>query len=279
MKALALAGWFLVLGWGQTAYAWGDEGHRITGYVANALLSDTTRQRLRALVGTDDLAQIATWMDDEREALNQRLPGSSRWHYENRPACDEDRGTARVCPNGQCLTRQIERSTIALQNRDARVAQRAEAVRILVHLLGDLHQPLHLIDNNDRGGNDVLVRLPREHDPRRLHEVWDTRFVHMNTNRRSEEDYGSMLVARFQSEFGSWELGSVDQWAADTYQLAKLHAYSPLPGFACGNTNSPAAITVLPASYIQDARGIVDAQLAKAGVRIAVVLNRALGKS
>ena len=157
MKSFALACWLLSIGWQQPSYAWGNEGHRITGYIANSLLTDATRAQLRALVGTDDLAQIATWMDDEREALKQRLPDSSRWHYENRAVCDQA-STVRPCPKGHCITQQIDRSTAVLANRGATVAQRADAVRILVHLLGDLHQPQHLVDDHDRGGNDVWVR-------------------------------------------------------------------------------------------------------------------------
>jgi hypothetical protein len=272
-----LACGLLALGWQLPAYAWGDEGHRITGYIANSYLSDTTRLQLRALVGTDDLAQIATWMDDERETLNQRLPSSSRWHYENREVCGKTE-LERSCPQGQCITRQIAHSTNTLQDRTATAAQHADAVRILVHLLGDLHQPLHLIDNHDRGGNDVWVYLPREKNPRRLHEVWDTRLVHMNTNRRDDRSYASILTTRFQTERSGWEIGTVDQWAAETFLLAKTYVYSPLPGFTCQITADRSTTTALPADYIQNARSVVDVQLAKAGARIALVLNQTLAQ-
>jgi hypothetical protein len=273
----SLACVLLTLSWQLSAYAWGDEGHRITGYIANTYLSDATKLQLRALVGTDDLAQIATWMDDERETLNQRWPGSSRWHYENREACGNTE-LERSCPHGQCITRQIAHSTNTLQDPTATIAQRADAVRILVHLLGDLHQPLHLSDNNDRGGNDVWVYLPREKSPRRLHEVWDTRLVHMNTNRRDDRSYAGILATRFQTERSGWEIGSVDQWAADTALLAKTYAYAPLPGFTCQIAPDHSTTTALPTDYIQNARSVIDVQLAKAGARIATVLNQALGK-
>jgi hypothetical protein len=151
-------------------------------------------------------------------------------------------------------------------------------VRILVHLLGDLHQPLHLIDNHDRGGNDVWVYLPREKNPRRLHEVWDTRLVHMNTNRRDDRSYASILTTRFQTERSGWEIGTVDQWAAETFLLAKTYVYSPLPGFTCQITADRSTTTALPADYIQNARSVVDVQLAKAGARIALVLNQTLAQ-
>jgi hypothetical protein len=275
MKPAALACILLTFGW-QTANAWGDEGHRITGFIANAYLSDAARSQLRTLVSTDNIALIATWMDDERESLNQSLPRSSHWHYENRPACESTGETARGCPQGQCVTRQIERWTKVLQNRDESIAHRADAVRILVHLLGDLHQPLHLIDNNDRGGNDVLVRLPREKEPRRLHEIWDTRIVHMNLRRRGTERYARVLDERFAMQRIEWQRGTIEEWARETHSLG-LDAYQSLPNFVCRAAKKPAETVIdLPAAYIDTAKPIVDKQLAKAGMRMAWILNAAL---
>jgi hypothetical protein len=281
MKKLAPACRLLVFGllifvWQRPALAWGDEGHRITGFIANTYLSDTARAQLRALVSTDNIALIATWMDDERESLNQRLPGSSRWHYENRLACESQADPARACPQGQCVTRQIERWKNVLQNGNESIAHRADAVRILVHLLGDLHQPLHLTDNNDRGGNDLLVRLPREKEPRRLHEVWDTRVVHLNLRRRGTESYARVLDERFEKQRIDWQHGTLEEWARETNLLGR-DAYQSLPHFACRTAKEPAeAMTVLPAAYIDAAKPIVDQQLAKAGMRIAWILNAAL---
>jgi hypothetical protein len=169
-----------------------------------------------------------------------------------------------------------------LDNRSTTNAQRAEAVRILVHLLGDLHQPLHLIDNHDRGGNDVYVRLPREQEPRRLHEVWDTRLVRMNLRRRDTEDYAHTLMNRFANERTAWQRGSIEQWASETHTLALEHAYTTLPEFVCRThaaTHDGTDATPLPAAYIDTAKAVIDSQLAKAGVRIAQVLNEHLGVS
>jgi hypothetical protein len=269
----------LAFGWQQPVYSWGDQGHRITGYIANTNLSAATRDQLRNLVGTDDLALIATWMDDERDSLNQRLPGSSRWHYENRLACGPALESARTCPQGQCITRQIERWTKVLQDRDESLAHRADALRILVHLLGDLHQPLHLIDNYDRGGNDLLVRLSREKEPRRFHEVWDTRLVQINLRRRKAENYARALGQQFDNRRSEWQDGTVESWARETHALGRT-AYQSLPNFVCRTVKEPIdVVTVLSTGYIDTAKPIVDEQLAKAGIRIARVLNTVLGST
>lgn len=257
----------------SAAFAWGSEGHRIAADVANALLTDAARAELHALIGTEDLSQIATYLDDHREELEARTRGSSRWHYENREVCGRDAGVPQ-CPGNNCVTRQSERFIQVLKDRHAHAQQRAEAIRALVHLIADLHQPLHLVDNHDRGGNDVFVWLPREREPRRLHEVWDTQFVRWNANRRSDATYARALSEQFQSQRANWEQGNIARWADETYALGKHFAYEQLPGFGCSLRQSQTIL--LSPEYIRDARKIAAEQLAKAGMRIAHVLNTAL---
>jgi hypothetical protein len=255
------------------AHAWGDQGHRITGHIASALLTDAARSQLQKLIGTDDLSQIATILDDEREQMEQRIPGSSSWHYENRQVCPRTSTSKAECPKGQCITRQIERFVNTLSDAQNSRAAQSDALRGLAHLLGDLHQPLHVSDNNDRGGNDLLVILPGEKKSRNLHEVWDTRLVRMNLRRRNEQRYALALLATFSARQTEWSQGGVVFWADETYRLSKERAYNALPQFACGV--KPSSIT-LTDPYVLLARETVEMQLAKAGVRLATVLNAAL---
>jgi hypothetical protein len=256
-----------------SAHAWGDQGHRITGHIASALLTDAARSQLQKLTGTNDLSQIATILDDERDKLEQRIPGSSRWHYENRQVCPRTSASKAECPNGQCITRQIERFVQTLNDAHSSRAAQTDAVRSLAHLLGDLHQPLHVSDNNDRGGNDLPVLLPGEKKSRNLHEVWDTRLVRMNLRRRNEQRYALELLANFSARQSEWSQGGFALWADETYRLSKERAYHALPQFTCGVKAS--AIT-LTDSYVTQARETVEMQLAKAGIRLASVLNAAL---
>jgi len=257
-----------------SALAWGNEGHRISGYIASALLTESARAQLRELVGTDDLAGIATLLDDERDALEQRAPGSSRWHYENRQVCAYPSSKPQ-CPNGQCVTRQIALFTRIAGDAGADRHSRSEAIQGLTHLLGDLHQPLHLSDNNDRGGNDVRVRLPGEKKPRNLHEAWDTRFVRMNVGRRDERRYAASLLERYSDRHSLWMQGDVQTWATETFTLADEHAYRALPHFACGSRQETIELT---APYVEQARALIEEQIAKSGARLAHVLNQALSR-
>ncbi len=273
MRALLLVVFGL---FASTVHAWGNDGHRITGYIADTLLTESTRQHLRELFGDDDLARLATLLDDNREQIETQHPGAARWHYENRRVCGSD---IQACRQGQCLTSQLEHFIQVARDETATRNARAEAITILVHLLGDLHQPLHLADNGDRGGNDTWVRFPRDPEPHRLHEVWDSGIVRMNMRRRSPYAYAQMLLRRFNSRLHAWRIGDVNSWAVETHRIGVAEAYRTLPDFSCAMRAPPdAKIISLPAEYIASSRSIVAEQLTKAGVRIAVVLNSALGE-
>lgn len=257
------------------AHAWGNDGHRIVGFIATSMLNESARERLAHLLGSDDLASIATQLDENRDAWERRHPGASQWHYENRAVC----GTEVSCPQGKCVTRQIERYLQVLRDTRAGRERQIEAVTVVTHLIADLHQPLHLSDNRDRGGNDVWVLMPREREPRRLHEVWDTRLVRLDMQRRSASNYSQTLLRRYPERTSEWAKGSIESWAAETYGVGRANAYRNLPGFSCSIAKqSSDSKKELTAEYIDQGRSIVAEQLTKAGVRLAAALNEALGR-
>lgn len=266
--ALVLIAWCVSL----PAHAWSAQGHRITGHVANAHLTEVTRAQLRELVGTDDLARVATWMDDERDSLSQRIPDSPRWHYENRSVCVRT-SKQNACPRGACVTRQIQEHIDILRNPRSNREQRAHAVRILAHLVGDLHQPLHLADNDDRGGNETFVRVPNEREPLRLHEVWDTTLIKLNMQKRGAHAYAQLLMRTHAANIESWRDGSLETWANETHDIGRKMAYAQLPGFACGGAPRRRAPRTLADEYLSEARTITERQLTRAGLRLARVLN------
>lgn len=257
--------------------AWSASGHRITGELATALLSPGARRQLRQLIGSEELALVANYMDEERAALALSYPGSPSWHYDDRPACAPDSSYAQYCPAGNCATAQVSKWSAVLADSGADPAQRAFAVRLLVHVISDLHQPLHAANNADQGGNQILVLLPGATQPQKLHKVWDVDFVDFATRGSSEAAYADRLLAQYASEIPGWQHGSVTDWAAETYELALQVAYHPLPGFACDW--SVAKPIVLPESYVAGAVAIIPRQLARAGARMAFVLNSALAAS
>jgi hypothetical protein len=254
----------------QPASAWGQLGHRITGDIAESLLSPVARRQVAQLLGDEPLSAAATYMDRERDALNARWSGSARWHYDNEPVC----GNRSYCRDENCATAQIKRFQKILGDKYARHDERAMALRLLVHMLGDIHQPLHRADNDDRGGNDVMVRLYSGAERRNLHEVYDTELVKQLLARTPLDEFAAQLLRQHRDEVGNWSKGTPTQWAEETHQLALRDVYGRLPGFACGQ---PERRTItLPTSYVAQARIDTSSQLVKAGARIAAVLNATL---
>lgn len=254
----------------NTALAWGNLGHRITGLIAEQLLSPAAHQQVQSLLGDESLADAATFMDTHRDELHEHWPDSPRWHYDNKEAC----GDRLYCPDGNCATVQIERFLHVLADRHASRQERTMALRLIIHMIGDIHQPLHMVDDHDRGGNDVWVRMYPGAERRRLHEVFDTELVRDNVNHHRDYIYARELLSQTHSQASGWQHGDIDSWALESYGLGVKQIYGKLPGFACGKemTNT---LTLSP-GYVRHAHELVAMQLAKAGARIAAVLNTTL---
>jgi len=261
----------LALLWMNDAAAWGNLGHRITGVIAESLLTSAASRQVHALLGDESLAVAATDMDTQRALLSERWPHADRWHYDNQPVCNH---RPAPCPEGDCATAKIETFRRVLANRRLGKEARANALRWLVHLLGDIHQPLHMADNNDRGGNKIEVRLGGSAETYSLHELLDTVLITQRVGEQRSRDYALTLQQRYQAQLVAWQRGTVAQWAEQSHELAVLRTYSELPGFACGRAN--AQTITLSASYVRSANEYIPEQLVKAGVRIAAVLNATL---
>jgi hypothetical protein len=276
----------MLLGVGAGARAWGEQGHRITGLVAEQLLSADARAGLRALMGDTDLATLSLAMDRQRDVLDERMPGSREWHYDNRPVCDPQARRPDYCANGHCASVQIARHYRQLTDPRSSRDQRRFALQVLVHLIGDLHQPLHASDDDDHGGNGVRVTFTTSHGRQRrtnLHAAWDTDFVRMAFSVRDERRIARQLVSGAgDAAIRAMQKGDAAQWVAEAYAIGRDVAYGKLPGFGCRSDawTSEAAAPRLPlsAAYVAEAGSVVPQQLLRAGARIAHLLNRAFGK-
>lgn len=268
------------------AGAWGAEGHRIVGAMAEDLLDARTRAAVRELAGGESLADVATWMDEERPRLQYQLPGSAAWHYEDIPVCGP-RGEP-SCPQGNCASKALQHYRTVLADRHASAAERLLALRIVVHLVGDIHQPLHLADNGDRGGNEIVLigresARPGRWDSagaggsshgRNLHSAWDVDFVRRAVHGETDAQFVANLIAEHSLDRRRIEAGTPADWMAESHRIAQDFAYGRLPGFACGHRY--VAPIELSSGYREEATRIVRERLADAGIRLAVVLQAAL---
>jgi len=203
---------------------------------------------------------MASWADEYRHDHRETAP----WHFIDIPLADSSIDLARECPNGQCVIAQTEHFLSVLRDPSADRAKKAEALRFVIHFVGDMHQPLHDQDNGDKGGNERHVIL--DGHPDNLHWVWDTGLIE-----RIDRDPHA-LAAELQRRItdqdrATWVKGSIEDWVMEGHRLAQTVAYGDL------GTENPAPIT---AAYEKEADPVVETQLGKAGVRLAYLLNEAL---
>ena len=154
------------------AQAWGPHGHQLVATIAADALQPKARREVERLLGDRaDLAmrEASTWPDTIRDQPRYRDTGP--WHYNNFPRSQCQFRRQRDCRAGRCLVAAIERFVAVLADPKLEDRKRAEALRFLIHFVGDIHQPLHAGWGDDRGGNDFQVRVGRS--GRNLHSLWD----------------------------------------------------------------------------------------------------------
>ena len=257
------------------AFAWGAEGHRVTGLVAAELLTSRTRIRLNDLIAGADLGDIANFIDLNRSTLSLLIPNSDKWHYDNQPVC-QTLTFDEYCPKGDCASARVPVLVKILSDFTNPPEIRALAARFLVHLVGDIHQPLHAADDGDAGANFKNVLLPGATVARRLHSVWDSDLVKIALRGSSEREFAQQLLSRYRTkEMRDWQKTDIRDWMNESYELSKSVTYAKLPSFVCREPWTATPVE-LPQAYVSAAVEVIPVQLAKAGARVAAVLNRAL---
>jgi hypothetical protein len=172
-------------------------------------------------------------------------------------------------PAADCVVDKINQFEAELADPKTDPEERIVALKFLLHFVGDLHQPLHSSDDHDRGGNDKRVSADTL-KAGNLHHYWDTEFVGLLES--DSKSIASNLIDRItKGHVKEWQKGSPADWAAEAFYFAKVDAYGHLP------EPSSRGSYRLGDDYVKTATDDVAVQLSRAGVRLAVVLNRALG--
>ncbi len=245
------------------AFAWGAEGHRIVAEIAEQYLEPATARQVRDLLALDNvttLADVANWADQIRPLRRDTAP----WHFVDIPIGANGYDHTRDCPNDDCVVAKIEQFAAELHNRELSPRMRLDALKFVVHFVGDVHQPLHASDNGDRGGNEIKVEFLGHRT--NLHAVWDTGIL-APAVQGDERAYALRLMRSITpADLARWRAGSAVDWANESHAVAVRVIYGELP-------HSPG---ILSASYEAAALPIVNEQLEMAGVRLAALLNAAL---
>jgi hypothetical protein len=160
-----------VLALPSPALAWGAEGHRIVASIAGDELTPAARLQVEKLLGGDAsvaMMEASTWADE----ITPKRSDTAPWHFVDIPIQSGGYDAASDCQHDDCVVAQIDRDARIIGDRQLAPPVRAEALRFLIHFVGDIHQPLHAANNNDRGGNGIRVVLRQRHT--NMHSVWDT---------------------------------------------------------------------------------------------------------
>ena len=307
-----------------SAWAWGCEGHQIVAVIAekhlNPHAAKMSRQILEASpidaalaryckqAGLDAFVDSSTWADDERSVK----PETGPWHFVDIPRGAARGDLAKYCPAATgCVVVALEAQVRVLRDPRTTAQARADALRYVIHFVGDIHQPLHATTNDDMGGNCVPVTFfdlaPEEKNVEResyspnLHGVWDVGIIEhfappQDAKAPTPQEVDAEIAeagrigAEFAARFSAWQARPEDfaAWAWESHELAEQFAYGKLPRKIAIEKPQPVESCVdddhvamrmlrlderLGDEYERATAPVVQEQLAKAGARLAALLN------
>jgi len=233
-------------------FGWGATGHRATGLIAEQYLNAKAKKRIRQILGQESLAMVSTWMDEIRSDSTYNY--ATDWHWTTIP----DGGSYEEVesnPDGKVVM-MIEKFTKELKSGKISAMQQVEYLKMLVHMIGDIHQPLHVGKPGDRGGNDIKVKWAGNDS--NLHRVWDSDMI--DDTKLSYTEFAQSLIKPSAETIKKWQQASVREWAKESMSL-RPQVYN----IGKGSLGYRYSYVNLPS---------VRERILQAGVRIAAILNK-----
>ncbi|MGB2634049.1 MAG: S1/P1 nuclease [Candidatus Acidiferrum sp.] len=295
-------------------WAWGCKGHQTVALIAEKQLTPEARQFVEKLLSEnpvdpqvkrycgnttrDLMAGASTWADDVRGTLK-----NGPWHYIDIPRGASHGPWAAFCGSNGCVIQAISDQLAILKDKNTNPRLRSDALRYIIHFVGDLHMPLHATTNNDEGGNCVPVhylrRIPQVNNSYftpNLHALWDTAILERDMEGAEPPEYAGFLAQLFTAEIPKWQAAGihVDAWAWESHNLAETVVYGeltpkvpvevPAAVHSCTDANNVGERMMhlnlfAGEKYQKAAAPVVEERIAQAGVRLAMILNEAVAQS
>ncbi|MBL6444889.1 S1/P1 nuclease [Fulvivirga sp. 29W222] len=237
-------------------FGWGMIGHRTVGQIAESHLSKRAKKKINEILGGESLAVVSNWMDDIKS--DDSYDHTHAWHWVTIPEGQTYEQSDKN-PDGDVIAT-IERLISELKQSNISKKQEAEKLKMLVHLIGDIHQPLHVGFGHDMGGNKVDVEWFWKSS--NLHRVWDSEMI--DSKRYSYTELSTISDNVSKEQIKLWQSANVRDWANESIALRK-QVYN-LPEHK--NLNY---------EYRYQNWSTVKLRLAQAGVRLAGILNEIYG--
>lgn len=255
LKHFALVAIVLAAATPSTALAWGKEGHRVIGAIAQQHLDARAESSVRQILGVETLAEASNWPDFMRSDPSEFWQKTaSPWHYVTVP---QGKTYAEVgAPQEGDAVTALKRFAATVRDPNASMADKQLALRFIVHIVGDLHQPLHAGNGADKGGNDVRVTFQGRST--NLHAVWDSALV--DDEELSYTELTAWLSARLTPEqLTAWSTPDPLVWIGESAAIR--------------DTIYPQT-TLLSYAYVFANKAIVEQRLSQGGIRLAAYLNQ-----
>ena len=237
---------------------WGRTGHRATGEIAEEYLSKRAKEKIAQLLDGQSLAFVSTYGDDIKSDPKYREYGP--WHYVNLEKGETEYTKEKASEDGD-LVFGIRKNIAVLKDPNASKEEKAFHLKMLVHFMGDLHQPLHAGRGEDKGGNDIQVRWFGQGS--NLHRVWDSEMI--NDFQMSFTELAESRDDLSKKEIQKIKAGSVLDWMYESKELSNKVYDSVEVGEKLGY------------EYMYEWFPVVHDQLQKGGIRLAKVLNDIYG--
>jgi len=264
----------------QSALAWGPTGHRVVGEVATQYLNSKTLKKVEAILEGQSLARVSTW-SDEIKSDPQNYQYTFNWHYTTWSTDDHDHSEHQETSSTGFLLKSIREQLDVLKDRKASREKKEFALKFIVHLVGDLHMPLHVGTGSDQGGNFCKVTFMGR--PTNLHALWDEGMI-------SFAGLSFTELARFVTEDKSQadiklaRQGTIIDWALESkkivptlYPTEVVTSTTPVSiKTYCKKEVLPEEMPQLSYEYSYRFMPVLNQRLFEGGIRLAKLLNENL---
>ncbi len=237
-----------------SAFAWGQKGHDVTAAIAEKHLTPKTLSEVTKILDGKSPVYYANWMDNASHTPEYSY--TSTWHYKNVDA-DQSYDDVEPFPAGDVVTA-LNQQIGVLQNPKSTPEQKNLALKMVIHFVGDAHQPMHVGHASDRGGNSWYVKFFRNNT--NLHSIWDTALVE-SAHKWSYSEWVDQIDRPTEEQLAIIYSGAPNDWVKETYQIC-TRIY-----------NSTPQESNLSYDYITEWTPTIEEQFLKGGRRLADVLN------
>ena len=240
-------------------FAWGATGHRVIAQIAEENLTKKAKKQVDKALDGYPMAYWSNWADNIKSDKTDKWTHTHKWHYVNIPGDLPKQLFLEEAKNvkQENVYSEIPKLGEVIKSKTATDEEKRYALYFLIHLVGDLHQPMHVGREEDLGGNRISVSW--FNSPTNIHSVWDSRLI--DYEKYSYTEYAKILNILTKEEKKNLQKGSLEDWLFDTYEIAN-EIYATIED---GNK--------LSFDYPYKYKSTVELQMQRAGLRLAVLLN------